>query len=210
MKFKKSSTVETMTIGLVIIGTLSYLVYLYSLRNPLEINNHINVSSSEAIEGFGRGVGGVGVRGGGWGFGRWTGEPYIRPDGPLPPDALVNPYRAPYRGPWMVPVNVPTSSVDVSFRQMGILTPLNGNSENNIMQLMGRPLFTNRNKWQYYAISNQFNGVKLPLLVKQRNGLDEYGVDEVYNGDTVLVEGTDQPYKVTIYEGATIQYLPFV
>jgi len=108
-----------------------------------------------------------------------------------------------------VPINVATSSVNTAYRQVGILTPLNETSKDNILPLMGRPLFTSRSKWQYYSISNQHNNVKLPILVKQKNGLNEYGVDEVYAGDTVLVEGTDQTYKVTKYEESTIQYLPF-
>uniref|UniRef100_A0A6C0I859 Uncharacterized protein n=1 Tax=viral metagenome TaxID=1070528 RepID=A0A6C0I859_9ZZZZ len=134
-------------------------------------------------------------------------------------NVLTNPYEAPYKDErYMVPsisrqvmpINVSTNvgAVDTSYRQIGILTPLNGVSNNNILPLMGRPLFTSRQKWQYYTISNQHNNVKLPVSVKGKSALNDYGVDEVYNGDTVYVEGYNDAFKATVYESSTIKYLP--
>ena len=59
-----------------------------------------------------------------------------------------------------IPVNVPTQSVDTDYRQVGILTRLNG--EETILPIMGRPLFSNRSKWQYYTMSDKSNAIKLP------------------------------------------------
>ena len=137
-------------------------------------------------------------------------------------DILGNPYAAPLRDeryfvpelnfspPNSVPINVSTSAQDTTYRQLGILTPLNGSSKDNILPLMGRPLFTRRSLWQYYTISNQHNNVKLPVSVKGKSGLNENGVDEIYSGDTVYVEGYNEPFKVTKYENDTIKYLPFL
>jgi len=139
-------------------------------------------------------------------------------------DVLLNPYDAPYKDErylvpkvslipaGTVPINVSTniSAVDTNYRQLGIITPLNGTSTNNILPLMGRPLFTSRQKWQYYTISNQHNNVKLPVSVKGRSALTDYGVDEVFSGDTVYVEGYNDAFKVTVYENDTIKYLPFI
>ena len=139
-------------------------------------------------------------------------------------DVLLNPYDAPYKDErylvpkvslipaGAVPINVSTniSAVDTNYRQIGIITPLNGTSTNNILPLMGRPLFTSRQKWQYYTISNQHNNVKLPVSVKGRSALTDYGVDEVFSGDTVYVEGYNDAFKVTAYENDTIKYLPFI
>ena len=139
-------------------------------------------------------------------------------------DVLLNPYDAPYKDErylvpkvslipaGTVPINVSTniSAVDTNYRQLGIITPLNGTSTNNILPLMGRPLFTSRQKWQYYTISNQHNNVKLPVSVKGRSALTDYGVDEVFSGDTVYVEGYNDAFKVTVYENDTIRYLPFI
>ena len=139
-------------------------------------------------------------------------------------DVLLDPYDAPYKDErylvpkislipaGAVPINVSTSvsAVDTNYRQVGIITPLNGTSTNNILPLMGRPLFTSRQKWQYYTISNQHNNVKLPISVKGRSALTDYGVDEVFSGDTIYVEGYNDAFKVTIYENDTIKYLPFI
>jgi hypothetical protein len=75
---------------------------------------------------------------------------------------------------------------------------------------MGRPLFTNRDKWQYYTISNQHNNVKLPISFKGKSGLNDYGVDQIFNGDTIYVEGYNEAFRVTVYENDTIKYLPFI
>ena len=134
-------------------------------------------------------------------------------------NVLTNPYEAPYKDEryfvptiQKVPINVSTNvgAVDTSYRQMGILTPLNGTTTNNILPLMGRPLYTNRQKWQYYTISNQHNNVKLPISVKGKSALNDYGVDELYNGDTVYVEGHNDAFKATVYENSSIKYLPFL
>ena len=113
-----------------------------------------------------------------------------------------------------VPINVSTNigavPTETAYRQMGIMTPLNGVSKDNILPLMGRPLFTNRDKWQYYTISNQHNNVKLPISFKGRSALNDYGVDQIFNGDTVYVEGYNDAFKITIYENDTIKYLPFI
>jgi len=144
----------------------------------------------------------------------------------LPKDVLLDPYAAPYRDERyvvsrdirglgaLVPINVQTNigatPVDTTYRQLGIITPLNGDSKDNILPLMGRPLFTNKDKWQYYTISNQHNNVKLPISFKGRSALDEYGVDKIFSGDTVYVEGYNDAFKATVYENDTIRYLPFV
>ena len=75
---------------------------------------------------------------------------------------------------------------------------------------MGRPAFVRRSLWNYYTISNQHNNVKLPISVKGRSGLNENGVDQLYNGDTVYIEGANEAYKVTIYDNSTMKYIPFI
>ena len=132
-------------------------------------------------------------------------------------DNYKNPYNAPFRNDGytsipIVPINVSTNigSVNTTFRQLGILTPTSQTSKDNILALMGRLLFTSRSKFQYYTISNQNNQVKLPISVKGKSGLDEYGVDELFDGDTVYVEGYDDVFKVTKYDDGTMKYLPLI
>jgi hypothetical protein len=139
-------------------------------------------------------------------------------------DPLLNPYAPPLRDEryfipgfngvplGAVPINISTNigAVDTAYRQLGILTPSNGSSKDSIIPLMGRPLFTNRDKWQYYSTSNQHNNVKLPVSRSGRSCTNEYGCDKLYNGDTVYIEGSNEVYKVTMYDNNIIKYLPFV
>jgi len=156
----------------------------------------------------------------GWFGGLIPSWPYTN----LPSDPLLNPYAPPLRDEryfipgfngvpmGAVPINVSTNigAVDTSYRQLGILTPSNGSSKDNIIPLMGRPLFTNRDKWQYYSTSNQHNNVKLPVSRSGKSCTNEYGCDKLYNADTVYIEGSNEVYRVTIYDNDTIKYLPFV
>jgi hypothetical protein len=154
-----------------------------------------------------------------------------------PPDVLRNPYAAPMKddrylvGPPMFPINVSTNpgAVDTSYRQVGTLSPdwgrggecrkcklgkcdgncRGGNTpDGDLLILMGRPLFTNRDMWQYYAISNQRNGVKLPVRVGGKNATNEYGVRELNGGEVITVDGYNKRYQVGLYESDTIKYLP--
>lgn len=140
----------------------------------------------------------------------------------IPNDILLNPYEAPlrddryfnghrnlYSGTRGIPINVPTQSFDTTYRQIGILTRLNGKQE-MILPLMGRPLFSNKDKWNFYTMSDNNNMVKLPISYKGKSATNEYGVDNIYNGDNVIVEGYNDAFKATIYDNQVQRYLPFL
>ena len=153
------------------------------------------------------------------------GNPFVRADPRLSftdsyGDVLLNPYAPPVnderylipsrdvrdmRG--VVPINVRTQGVDASYRQVGILT--SQNSKDKILALMGRPLLTNRDQWQYYTMSER-NNIKLPVSVKGKSCMNEYGCDKIYDGDTVYVEGYSGIFSATIYDNDVMRYLPFV
>lgn len=196
----------TIILILVIIVAIGYYIYIRTGKTgKQEINVSTNIEQRPNNMPLGY-------------FGITPSYPYNN----MPKDILQNPYDAPlkderyfvsgsnYIPPNAMPINVSTSAVDTSYRQLGILTPLNGSSKDSILPLMGRPLFTRRSKFNYYTISNQHNNVKLPISVNGKSGLSEVGVDEIFNGDTVYVEGNNEAFKVTIYESETIKYLPFI
>jgi len=134
-------------------------------------------------------------------------------------DVLMNPYVPPLRderyfnteilpGP-RIPINISTNAIDTTYRQVGILTPAN-NSKGKILPLMGRPLYTRRDLWQYYTMSDSNNSIKLPIVVKGKSATNEYGVDQIYGGSRVYVEGYNEAFKVTIYDNDVIKYIPFL
>lgn len=135
-----------------------------------------------------------------------------------PRDILSNPYVPPLRNghyfpkdssdPRGVPINVPTRGFRSEWKQKGILTRING--EETILPLMARPLYSNRQKWQYYTMSDKNNSVKLPVVKNGKSCTNEYGCDEIFNGDTVYVEGYGDTFKATIYENNSAEYIPFI
>ena len=131
-------------------------------------------------------------------------------------DILLNPYEPPLKtasgfintiDPRGAPINIKTRGFNTNYTQIGILTR-NDDSE-TILPLMGRPLHSNRNKWQYYTMSDKNNSVKLPVSKNGRSATQEYGVDELFNSDTIYVDGYNDAFKVTIYDNNQPQYIPY-
>jgi hypothetical protein len=196
---------------------LIYIIYTIVYKPNIVVNN----SPSEKIV-----IKDSNAEGQNTGFNSWFGGwipswPYTN----LPSDPLLNPYAPPLRDeryfiprytsyvqPGAVPINISTNigAVDTQYRQVGILTATN--TKGNIIALMGRPLFTNRDKWQYYTMSPEGNNnnIKLPVSRNGKSCTNEYGCDRLYNGDTVYIEGINQPYRITMYDNDTIKYLPFI
>lgn len=149
-------------------------------------------------------------------------------------DVLLNPYEAPLRDNRVfpnlgvdsqrrMPINVPTQSFDTNYRQVGILTR-HGSNEETILPLMGRPLMTNRNKWNFYAMSDKNNMIKLQVSLadsncgnsrcrggsNSRNCMSSNGCDDLMDGDIVKVDGYNDLFKVTTYENDTPRYIPYI
>ena len=134
-----------------------------------------------------------------------------------PPDILNNQYAQPIRDSrYTQPFGLPSmytnvGYVNTSYRQVGILDPCSGvgsgEHRKELLVLMGRPLYVNRNKWQYYAITDQRNGLKLTIYTNDKPATNEYGVDEIYTNDRVKVQGYSGPYRVDMYENNYVQYM---
>ena len=108
-----------------------------------------------------------------------------------------------------VPVNIQTRALNTNYQQMGILTRMGNNGEQNILPLMGRLIMSGRDKWQFYTIANNGNlNTKLPISVSGKSCTSEYGCDDINNGDVVFVEGYNDTFQVTMYENNLFQYIP--
>jgi hypothetical protein len=120
-------------------------------------------------------------------------------------DILSNPYIPPQKTDYGFP-SYPFF-FDFHYAQKGILTKNDGNDGNTILPLMGRKLQRNRDKWQYYTMTNTGNfNTKLPISHGGRSCTNEYGCDELSNGDQVYVEGYNSTFTVTIYENNILTY----
>jgi len=109
-----------------------------------------------------------------------------------------------------LPINISTRGPETSYTQVGILTRENSH-EDLILPLMGRKSATNRDKFQYYSMTNSAGNIntKLPISVKGKSCTSDLGCDEIFNGDTVFVEGYKDTFRATIYENVMYKYIPW-
>lgn len=118
-------------------------------------------------------------------------------------DEMYDPYVPPYRDDSYVYRVAPVPTVYVGpvieYRQIGLLTPTRGPTEDRLLPLMGRPLYRSGTKWQYYTMSNGHTPLKLPIHVRGKVATNDYGVDELDTGDHVHVEGHKEPFEVRSY-----------
>jgi hypothetical protein len=204
----------TIVVFLVITGIILYLAYMQFSKNSSgpgsgSGSGSVNIDPSRnGVYTYPPAYGGDGGGGGGGGYTRG------------PADVLLNPYTPPLRddgymggmggggGGGGFPINVPTRSVNSSYRQVGILTRVNG--PETILSLMGRPLFPSQDKWQFYTMSDKNQSVKLPVTHKKRSCTSDMGCDNIYNGDTIYVEGYNDAFRATIYDNAIQYSIPYV
>ena len=92
-------------------------------------------------------------------------------------------------------INIPTQNTIQSFQQVGLLYQANSQVYGEKMfPLFGRKLYTNSDKWEYYAIisNNIESGVKVPLEVKNNQ--------ELMSNDEISIPGMNGVFKTTIYD----------
>lgn len=133
-------------------------------------------------------------------------------------DVLLNPYEGPTRDTRLfpnlnisslkMPINIETQSVDTDYRQIGILTRID-NTKEMILPLMGRPLITHRDKWNFYTIGEN-NMIKIPIHHKGVNCTTSLGCNNLYSGDIIKIEGYNSDFKVSLYENNTLKYIPYI
>jgi hypothetical protein len=117
-----------------------------------------------------------------------------------------------------LPINMKTRGYNPDYSQIGILTRERSNRtedtsfrDNMILPLMGRRVMNGRDAYQYYTMSNTGAvNTKLPVKVRGKNCINEYGCSELMNGDTVMVEGYNETFRATIYENNSFGYIPFL
>jgi hypothetical protein len=79
-----------------------------------------------------------------------------------------------------------------------------------ILPLYGEETYRGSNQWRYYTTSDNLNSVKLAVLNRNKNCQDEYGCNEIYDGDEVSVVGYNSKFRVSLYKMEGPRYLPFL
>jgi len=132
-------------------------------------------------------------------------DPYVPP--------LKNSLDTPISTRMYIPPPIPTRGYDTSFEQVGILTATKneGQSVANslILPIMGRKTLNSRDKYQYYTLSNTgMISTKLPIMKHGKSCINEYGCNELTDGDIVYVKGYNDTFRVSIYDNINFQYIP--
>lgn len=105
-----------------------------------------------------------------------------------------------------VPINIPTSTVEENYSQVGFITRMSG--DETILPLYGRYIYRRRDKQQYYTFSDKNQSVRLPVTYEGKSCMSEYGCNSLSNGDVVYVDGYNDSFKVTLYENQNLTYIP--
>jgi hypothetical protein len=200
--------IENVTIMFIGVIFLIIGLFVYYISNSNSISNRNSISNSNSNSNSGYKADNIIINTGTPKMPKGRGEdvffdiyqPPLRDDRYLTGGALD------IRGNVRIPINVSTQGTDDSeYRQLGILTRV---KDELILPLMGRPLFTRRDKWNFYTLNDKNNMIKLPVKVNGKSGTSEYGCDNVFNGDHVYVEGYNDAFKVTAYDNNVVRYLP--
>ena len=117
-----------------------------------------------------------------------------------------------------IPINIETRESGGDYQQLGILskntinnddkTPGN-NTDSVVLPLYGKATYKGSNKWLYYTETDKLNPVKIPVTYKNKDCTDDYGCEELYNGDTVLIPSYNGEFTVKIYKLNKPRYIPF-
>ena len=84
------------------------------------------------------------------------------------------------------------------------------NSDTVIIPIFGRPLYPGSNKWNYYVTSDKYAMVKMPFTFKGKKTDDQYGVDELFDGDVITLPEYNGEFVVKIYQYDKPRYIPFI
>ena len=120
-----------------------------------------------------------------------------------------------------VPINVETRGPSEDFQQIGMLskkavTDTTGenkpgnNSETVILPLFGRPTYRGSSNWLYYAASDKFNQVKIPINKNNKDCTDDQGCQEINDGETINIPSYNGDFDVKIYKFDKPRYIPYI
>ena len=122
------------------------------------------------------------------------------------------------------PINISTRGETRDFQPIGTLTNTTNHNNNNntlspspspssphILQLFGRAIYPGSYKWQYYTNSDNFQSVKVQLIHKGRQCLDDIGCEELNSGDIVRVPAYHNLlFRVELYGLDKPTYIPYL
>ena len=116
----------------------------------------------------------------------------------------------------MVPLNVATRGVE-QFQQVGTISSIDASKSDDekttrrkILPLYGRRTYNGSSKWNYYTSTDGYHVVQLSIVNKNKDCMDEYGCDELYNDEEIYVQEYEESFRVSMYKRSPLKYIPYV
>lgn len=105
----------------------------------------------------------------------------------------------------------PPTSITTETNTINLTTNVNVNTGANTttLPLYGRRLWTGSDMWNYYILNDSYNQMRIPLTINGKDSMEEYGVKELYDDDTVFVPSYGKTFTVKIYETDKYRYIPY-
>lgn len=128
---------------------------------------------------------------------------------------LLDPQRS-YSSTYLTPINIPTRGPSGGTQNIGYLykNSINdedmkpgNNTDSTIISLYGHPTYNGSGKWNYYVTSDKYPSVKLPITVKGKRCDNEFGCEEINNGDKLTIPEYNGTFTTNIYEFDKPRYL---
>lgn len=105
----------------------------------------------------------------------------------------------------------PATEITTETNTINLTTNVNVNTGSNTttLPLYGRRVYSGSDRWNYYVLNDNYNQMRLPLTIDNKDSMDEYGVKELYDNDTVFLPSYGKTFTVKIYETDEYKYIPY-
>ena len=103
-----------------------------------------------------------------------------------------------------MPMNIATRGAPRDYETVGYLK---NEEEKSMQKLFGRETYPGSNNWNYFAMSDDYHQIAIPLNVGDKDCTKENGCKEIYDNEVLTIDGKDN--KATIYEIDPYRYSPY-
>lgn len=103
-------------------------------------------------------------------------------------------------------VNIRTQGLPEAYQQMGVLKQ----SDGKLLPLYGRRVASRSDRFNYYTRTDTYNPIQLPITYKKKDCQDPVGCQELFDGDSVVLNPTGETATATLYRFDGPLYVPSI
>ena len=129
---------------------------------------------------------------------------------PLKTNTIFSTNHIPHSHAHGISINIRTRGEPTGYQQIGALVENTTSDNKKILSLFAQETWPGSNKWNYYAISDGYQGVKVPIHLDKNNCMDEYGCRNIRGDDDIPIVGYSNTFKANVYQNDAPKYIPFI